>query len=323
MPAKKKTKVAHKKKSAVRTAAKPEVFHVERIWYGIGFAALALLVSSQFTYTQGYRSNVLGDEDKAREEQKHQEEQNQEEQKHQEEQSGESAKNSGTDTQQPNGQRAETESEYKNGIKIKTKVEDGGETKVEIEKRKAHFSFEAEDGNVRLKVENSDGEEIQTRERLREKAELEQTLDDERIDVSSDDGHLAIEHNAVRARVNFPLSIDPVTHELIVTTPEGEKTVSVLPDAAVQRLLASGFLTRVASDSAVPTASGSAVLSAAMELKLHNGNLVYEVQGQKEHKLFGFIPVATARTVTVSALTGEMLSQTQSWLSSFLGLLSF
>ena len=243
------------------------------------------------------------DEDNAQEEQqKQEEEQRQEEQKRLEEQNKESSQNSGSSN--TNTQRTETESESADGVKVKTKTEDNGATKVEVEGEGIHFKFEEEDGEIRLRVRDEDGNEVRTREHLRELDELEQELEDEEIEISSDDGHMELEHNRVRARINFPLSIDPLTRELIVTTPAGERTVAVLPDEAVRNLLAKGFLTHVASGSAaVPaeaTVSGS--LATSVELKMKNGNLVYEVQGEKREKFLGVIPVTMDRSITISAL---------------------
>ncbi|MEK7533534.1 MAG: hypothetical protein AAB542_03810 [Patescibacteria group bacterium] len=319
-----------KKKSVHNSAHKPvsrpkkDRWTIKRILAPLGFAALALLLSSQVPYTQGFRSNVLGDEDNAQEEQqKQEEEQRQEEQKRLEEQNKESSQNSGSSN--TNTQRTETESESADGVKVKTKTEDNGATKVEVEGEGIHFKFEEEDGEIRLRVRDEDGNEVRTREHLRELDELEQELEDEEIEISSDDGHMELEHNRVRARINFPLSIDPLTRELIVTTPAGERTVAVLPDEAVRNLLAKGFLTHVASGSAaVPaeaTVSGS--LATSVELKMKNGNLVYEVQGEKREKFLGVIPVTMDRSITISALSGEVLSQTQSVLATILAFFSF
>lgn len=321
--------MAKKKKSIHKSSRKPVVrtkkdqWDMKRIFLPLGFAVLALLATSQLTYTQRFESNVLGDEDKAQEEQqKQQEEQQKEAEKKQEEQERESSQNSGSSN--TNTQRSETETETQSGIKVKTKTEDNGALKVEAESEDVHYTFQEENGELKLKVEIKDGEEVRTREHLKERDELEQELEDEDIKISSDDGHMEIEHNAVTARFGFPLSVDPVTRDLIVTTPAGERTVAVLPDEAVRNLLAKGFLTHVASGSAVPaeaTVSGS--LATSVELKLKNGNLVYEVQGEKREKFLGVIPVTMDRAVTVSALTGEVLSQTQSVFATILAFFSF
>lgn len=288
-----------------------------RIFLPVGIALLALFISSQVVYTQGFRSDVLGDEDKSQEDQqketeKQQEEQQKEEEKRQEDEQKQDEQSRSGSSQ--NIQPKETEIETKEGVKIKTKVEDNGAAKIEIESEKIHFKFEEKDGEVKLRVEDGEGVEVRTRERVRELAELEQELEDEDISVSSEDGRMEIEHNAVRTRTNFPLSMDPITRELIVTTPNGEKTLAIMPDEALKNLFTEGVLT---------DASTSAALASALELKVVNGNLVYEVEGKKKQNLLGIVPVTIPRTVTVSALSGEVLSQTQSVLSSILSFFSF
>lgn len=324
---KKKKTQKHTKK--LQASPKKIQWDIKRIFLPLGIAALTLFASSQVVYTQGFRSDVLGDEDNAQEEQqkeaeKHQEEQKKEQEKQQEEQQKQQEEQEKSGASQ-NAQQKETETERSDGLKVKTKVEDSGATKVEIESEKVHFKFEEEDGEVKLRVENGDGVEVRTREHARELDELEQELEDEEISVSSDDGHMEIEHNAVRTRTNFPLSIDPVTRELLVTTPDGEKTLAVLPDEALNTLFARGVLTEITSGSIQEStgASPSAVRASSLELKVINGNLVYEVEGKKKEKFLGIIPVTLPRTVTVSALSGEVLSQTQSLLSSILGFVSF
>src|SRR3989344_2017278 len=327
-----------KMKKVVRTASRKHAFHpkkdrweIKRMLLPLGFAVLALLVSSQLTYTQGFRSDILGDEDdveekqqKQEEDQQREEEKRQEEQeKREEEQKRESSSNSGSDNSNSNSQRTETETQVQDDVKVKTKVEDDGSQKVEIESEEFHFKFEEKDGEIKLRVRDEEGNEIRTRSRIREVEELEQELEDEEIEIASRDGEMEIEHNAVRARVNYPLSIDPSTRQLTVTTPAGIKTVAILPDAALVRLLASGMLSEIASMSAEQqVATDSGMTSIQFELTLEGNHLVYEVQGIKQHRLFGFIPVITPRTVSVSALTGDVVSQTQTWLSGLIDLLS-
>lgn len=294
MAKKKKTQRSIALKAASRT--KKSRWEIKRILLPLGFVAFALLVASEVPYTSRFQSQVLGDEDRVEEEQK-QEEQKREEEKKQEE------------------ERKEIEVITTDGVKVKTKVEDDGSRKVEVESPGVRFKFEEQEGEVKLKVENEDGEEIRTRERLREVEELEDELEDEEIEVASREGEMEIEHNAVRARVNFPLSVDPATRQLTVTTPAGIKTVAVLPDAAMVRLLASGLLSDIASGSAT-------VATPSFELSIEDNHLVYEIQGTKQHRLLGFIPVTTPRTVTVSALTGDVVSQSQTWLSGLVDLLS-
>jgi hypothetical protein len=51
---------------------------------------------------------------------------------------------------------------------------------------------------------------------------------------------------------------------------------------------------------------------------MHDGNLVYRIDGKKELKLFGFIPVTTQTTAFVSPESGAILSQNQTLLTNIL-----
>lgn len=305
----KKKKKVHKNTKKLHSSVKKIQWDIKRIFLPLGVAVLTLFASSQVVYTQGFTSDVLGDEDRAQEEQQKEAEKQQEEQKKE------------AEKQQ---KESETETETADSLKVKTKVEDNGVVKTEIEAEKIHFKFEEENGEVKLRVEDGEGTEVRTRVHTKERDELEQELEDEDIRISSEDGKMEIEHNAVRTRMNFPLSMDSVTRELIVTTPEGERTLAVLPDEVLNTLIAKNIMTPIASGSGLPMgASVSAEIAHSVELKMVKGNLVYEVEGKKKEKFFGILPVSLPRTVTVSALSGEVLSQTESLFSKILGILSF
>lgn len=231
-----------------------------RLFKIFGIAVLALIISSQLTYTKNFRANVLGDEDQKEEE--------------------------------------------------RSRNEDDGSRKVEIEKDNVKFKFEQENGEVKLKVENEEGKEVEDHDDERE--ELEDELEEEEIEIATEDGELIIKQNGVRARTNFPLSINPETKEFIITTPAGEKSVSVLPDEAIQNMFEQGF---------IATRSGESAQS--LEISVHNGNVVYKMKTEREHNFLGFIPLVTPQTILVSAQTGQAITQTQSWLSGLVDLLSF
>lgn len=267
------------KKSPARKAKKPtkatqfdtqEMFQVDKIWYGVGIALVALAIVTNVTYTKRFSPSVLG-----------------------------KSKTNATDKIVPvdvTDQHAE----------------------MSLKEKTPRYRIESADGETKLTVEDENGEEVREWEHVRVREELEKYLAEEKIEISSDGGHMEMEHNAVRARVNFPLSIDPVSRELVVSTPNGEKVVTILPDAAVANVLTKGFLSTVS----MPETTDTEALTDGVVLTLEGDNLVYELEGEKEHKLFGFIPVTTQKKVTVSALTGETLSQTQTWLSGLVDLFS-
>lgn len=123
-----------------------------------------------------------------------------------------------------------------------------------------------------------------------------------------------IERLNVQALTDLPLSVDLNTNILTVTTPAGEKQVTVLPDQAVQNMLAANVIDRLGGQALVEQVRQGNIqtLGQVIELGLSNNVPVYQVQGIKEHRFLGFFPVTTDVTVTVSAETGEVVDTDQS-----------
>lgn len=212
--------------------------------------------------------------------------------------------------------KSETEVETEEG-KIKTKVEDDGRVKFEIEKGKLKIKFK----NGRLKIERehegtdeADFDKQELEDDIDElEDEIEQELEDDGIEIASSSGGLIIKKNKIRARTSFPLSVNPETNELVVTTPSGVKTVTILPDRAVENMLAKGVLSEVDKEESEDS----------VEIETKKDELVYKIKGEKDHKFLGFIPLKTVITAFVSAQTGQLTAQEQSLLSQIISRLSF
>lgn len=318
----------------------------------VGIIALAGLIALTNTATQQFpgSQNVLGEneeakkaEEAAKESAKKVEEQSKEAEKKAEEQQKEAAKssNSGssespktkTETISPTGvksktqtegKKSETEIETLDGQKIKTKVEDDGTTKVEIEHGQLKLKYVVENGQLRLQAENEQGEEVELEDDELDELEneLEDKLAEDDIKIATSSGKPVLAKNGVAALTDFPLSIDVGTNQLIVTTPAGQKVVTVLPDQAVQNLLATNIINKVEQsvDPSLTQELGS--LSGVVKLEIRNNEVVYKVKGIKTHKVLGFIPVDISTTVFVSTQTGDMVAQEQSLFANVIDLLS-
>jgi len=106
---------------------------------------------------------------------------------------------------------------------------------------------------------------------------------------------------------DFPLSVNPATRELTVTTPAGSRVIAVLPEQAIDNMLASGIVT---------TTTG-------VDLKTESdGSLSYNIDGVKDKKLLGVFDVAVPKNLIVSAETGQVLTVNQSTFSKILDFLS-
>lgn len=191
---------------------------------------------------------------------------------------------------------------------------------------KFQYKYVVNEGKTSLVVEDSNGHKISTAEATRR--ELETEMEDRGVEVSSSDGEFTFGRTNTQAISHFPLAVNPDTHELTVTTPAGTKTVTVLPDAAVNNFLVHEKVP--ATTSATPTATGSgfgrflgdhpSVTINSVDLKLKNNDLIYQVQSQKQGKLFGLIPVAIDTTTSVSAENGQVVSETETALGRLVNL---
>lgn len=224
------------------------------------------------------------------------------------------------------GNKRETEIETADGQKIKTKIEKDGTTKIEIENGTVKLKYKIENGQLVLKVEDESGEEVEIEDD--ELEELEDMVEDELADddiqlTPTADNQLAVTKNQVAALTNFPLSINVETKELIVTTPAGQKIVTVLPDEAVANLLATGIINRVETAPADATTQGQlGALTGVVKLEIRNNKVVYKVRGTKIHRMLGFIPIDTQTTAFVSADSGTVVAQQRSVLASVVDFLS-
>lgn len=144
--------------------------------------------------------------------------------------------------------------------------------------------------------------------------------------------------NKFTAKTNYPLSINSETNELIVSTPAGTRVVTILPDAAINNMLRRGVLDIVdATGSGTPTDDSESTPSAAPDpidndatnstealdssnlpelddepvilTTTDTGELVYEVNGLKNKKILGLIPVGISKKVQVSAESGEVVDE--------------
>lgn len=106
---------------------------------------------------------------------------------------------------------------------------------------------------------------------------------------------------------DFPLSVNPITRELTVDTPAGIRIVAILPQQAVDNMLAAGIVT----------------MTTGVNLKTESdGSLSYDIDGTKNEKLLGIFDIAVQKNLIISAQTGQVLTVNQSTFSKILDFLS-
>lgn len=218
------------------------------------------------------------------------------------------------------------EKELEKQLELLKKELDENDNKVEYEQQVGdlRLRYIYENGKLKVKAKAENGAEIDVddAEVNMLKSQLENQLKESGIEIATSSSKLVIGKNRIKAKTNFPISVDPETNQLTVTTPNGQKVVTVLPDQAVQNMLSKNILSEVDFESNLERATESAEQS-EIELENRNDQVVYKVKGRKEHKLIGLFPVKTETTAYVSAESGEVVAKDESLLSKLIGILSF
>ena len=163
---------------------------------------------------------------------------------------------------------------------------------------------------TRIKTKSRESEdEVDADEENESETEVE--VEDElkvKVKIKLNGSEFEFESEGINAESNFPLSINPDTNELVVTTTKGEKVVSILPDQAVENMLDSEKITTVLSTNIDED---------------ENGELEYQIEGQDEEKLLGLFNIKIHKKFVVSATTGQEISSQVDFLNQLLDLLSF
>lgn len=226
----------------------------------------------------------------------------------------------------PNETRVETSSREGRFV---TRIEDDKE-ETKIRTGSLRIEIKREGDKVVTKIKNEQDEEVELEDEQENELldDVENELEDRGLRIATDSGKPDIIQNGRRVRTNFPLSVNPATGELFVTTPAGEKVVAVLPDQAIQNMLAAGILTRVEPEpEPSPSPSPGATESAAtaqtgVELTQVNNQPVYIISGFKGQNFLGIIPVDIKLKVVVSAENGNLLEIRQGVLTRLLDFFS-
>ena len=133
--------------------------------------------------------------------------------------------------------------------------------------------------------------------------------------ITTDSGKPGFISNGDGAISTFPLKLDQNTGSLSVTTPKGDKVVTVLPDAAIKNMLASKVMSYVIS----APAKGELASTNKLVTLVERGNvLTYEIDGIREYKLLGLIPLKSKVKAYVSAENGQVIKTEQSLLGKIL-----
>lgn len=124
--------------------------------------------------------------------------------------------------------------------------------------------------------------------------EIEERPELQRVSINVVDGRFAIKQKGVVAFTEYPISIDSKTAKLSVTTESGDRLVSILPYNAVESLVRTRIITRIAEG--------------GIDLIEEERELTYKVNGEKLLNLFNIYEHPVQMSIAVSASTGEIVN---------------
>lgn len=108
---------------------------------------------------------------------------------------------------------------------------------------------------------------------------------------------LELRRGEFKAKLKFPVKIDPLSQEIRVESPVGDLPIRVMPEEARAKMEAKYRLNL--SDMATDTP------------QVVDGKLTYTYEGTESKKLFGFFPVKLNKKVNVSAEDGAVTEEKQ------------
>jgi len=148
--------------------------------------------------------------------------------------------------------------------------------------------------------------------------------DSDQIKIRALQNKAIIERLSVQALTDLPIAVDINTNVLTVTTPAGEKRVTILPDEAIKGILAANIIDSIGAENLVQQVRTGNIetLGQVIELSLADNVPTYAIQGIKNHRLFGLFPVTTKVQVEVSAETGEVTDTNQSFIDTLVDVFS-
>lgn len=136
--------------------------------------------------------------------------------------------------------------------------------------------------------------------------EIEEADAPSRVLIEATESGFAISQRGIIAETSFPISINSPENKLSVETANGNKFLSVLPFEAVRLITKTNMISSV-SDGGINL------------IEKEEGELAYEVNGQKFITLFKVFSFAVPIKVEVSAISGKVVHVDQPLWYSFVG----
>jgi hypothetical protein len=149
-------------------------------------------------------------------------------------------------TSDPAGPGNSTQAPGKAKVEVKISTGSNGMQQIDIKtKEKSPTSVRAVPvkDSLKLQVFDENQEELELMVSAEtDEIELEDSQLSQTTRIRSKDNASYVIRNKIAAQSHFPIMVNLETNELIITTPKGQKTVTILPDKAVENMLAANVL---------------------------------------------------------------------------------
>ncbi len=166
-------------------------------------------------------------------------------------------------------------------------------------------------GDIVVKKEMPDGTTSAIKD-SNEVARIERSMEQENLSVKTDDGlTLSLRKGSLIAiKTYVRTTFDSDTNTMAIQTSKGIQQTNLIPEKAVNILIAQNIIS-----------SGSK----PKEIELHDGvdEPVFFVNGGKDKKIFGLLPVKIQKVIVLSAQTGQVLEEEKSFPDQIFDLFSF
>ncbi len=133
--------------------------------------------------------------------------------------------------------------------------------------------------------------------------------------IATDEGKTAIIKGNFGAISEFPIKLTTDKKAFDVETPEGLKSITIMPDQALKAMLSSKILDDIHSEVTTGDLASNPNL---VKLEQKAGVLGYSVEGDRIHDLLGTTAIKSHVEAFVSAENGQVVESTQSLLGRLL-----
>lgn len=130
--------------------------------------------------------------------------------------------------------------------------------------------------------------------------EVEERGSVKNLKVTINDGKFSLEQDNIKAKTDYPITIDAKENKISVETQTGDKYLAILPYDAAQSFLRTKIVTNVNSSD--------------MEVVEYEKDISYLVNGEKVINLLNIYDLKLPVSAHISASTGEVMMVDPSWL---------